>query len=185
MDSIDWDRLSTLDRAAIWAPQPGPQLEAVLSNADQLLFGGAAGGGKTSLGIGLALTAYKRTLFVRREGLQLGPVVDEIAAIVGSRDGYNGADHVWRMAGGRQIQFGGCPTSAMKSGFRGTPGTCSFWTRPRTSSSSKPGFFSGGLRSTEPAQRCRTLICSNPPTSAEGEWLVRWFRPWPEASPPR
>ena len=27
-------------------------------------------------------------------------------------------------------------------------------------------------------QVCRTLLCSNPPTTAEGEWIIRWFAPW-------
>ncbi|MFC6659351.1 hypothetical protein [Deinococcus multiflagellatus] len=34
------------DPNCIWAPQPGPQLEAYFSPADILFYGGAAGGGK-------------------------------------------------------------------------------------------------------------------------------------------
>jgi hypothetical protein len=33
-------------------------------------------------------------------------------------------------------------------------------------------------RSIDPKQRCRVILASNPPRSAEGEWLVRWFEPW-------
>lgn len=55
--TISRERLSALDRALLWAPQPGPQLQAFTSKADQLLYGGAAGGGKSDLAIGLALTA--------------------------------------------------------------------------------------------------------------------------------
>src|SRR5262249_7268312 len=43
---------------------------------------------------------------------------------------------------------------------------------------SQARFLLAWVRSTDPAQRCRTLLCSNPPTSAEGEWLTRWFAPW-------
>ncbi len=176
--SVDRDRLSALDRAVIWAPQPGPQLEAFLSKADQVLFGGAAGGGKTSLGIGLALTAHKRTLFIRREGLQLSPVVDEIAAIVGTRDGYNGADHVWRLAGGRQIQFGGVQDPGDETRFQGNPRDLLVLDEAAYLLESQARFLLAWVRSTDQGQRCRTLLCSNPPTSAEGEWLVRWFAPW-------
>lgn len=34
-----------LDDNAIWRPQSGPQTEAYLSTADELFYGGSAGGG--------------------------------------------------------------------------------------------------------------------------------------------
>ena len=34
------------------------------------------------------------------------------------------------------------------------------------------------LRSTDKKQRCRVVLASNPPRSAEGEWIIRWFGPW-------
>ena len=36
-----------------WVPNPGPQTEAFVCQADELFYGGEAGGGKTDLGIGL------------------------------------------------------------------------------------------------------------------------------------
>ena len=49
-----------------WVPNPGPQTQAFLCEADELFYGGEASGGKTDLGIGLALTAHKRSLLLRR-----------------------------------------------------------------------------------------------------------------------
>ena len=49
-----------------WVPNPGPQAQAFLCEADELFYGGEAGGGKTDLGIGLALSAHKRSLLLRR-----------------------------------------------------------------------------------------------------------------------
>ena len=178
------EQLSALDRTAIWAPQPGPQLDAFLSSADQLLYGGAAGGGKTALGIGLAVTSHRRTLFVRREATQLLPVVDEIATILGTRDGYNGAERVWRLPGGRQIQFGGVPNLGDESKFQGNARDLLVLDESANLLEEQARFLLGWLRSTDPKQRCRALLCSNPPTSAEGEWLVRWFAPWLDPSFP-
>jgi hypothetical protein len=45
-----------------WVPNPDPQFEAYRCEADELFYGGQAGGGKTDLGLGLALTAHKRSL---------------------------------------------------------------------------------------------------------------------------
>jgi hypothetical protein len=47
-----------------WVPNPGPQTQAFLCEADELFYGGEAGAGKTDLGIGLALTEHKRSLLL-------------------------------------------------------------------------------------------------------------------------
>ena len=44
-----------------WVPNPGPQTDAYFSPADELFYGGQSGGGKTDLGLGLALTAHRRS----------------------------------------------------------------------------------------------------------------------------
>src|SRR5437764_7175050 len=64
-EAIDLALKSTATMA--WVPNPGPQAQAFLCEADELFYGGEAGGGKTDLGIGLALTAHKRSLLLRRQ----------------------------------------------------------------------------------------------------------------------
>jgi hypothetical protein len=60
----------TLARKSIsanaWVPNVGPQTEAYYSEADEIFYGGEAGGGKTDLGVGLALTEHQRSLILRR-----------------------------------------------------------------------------------------------------------------------
>lgn len=51
------DSMLTSD-APLWVPQPGPQTMAYYSQADIIFYGGAAGGGKTALLMGLSLTAH-------------------------------------------------------------------------------------------------------------------------------
>jgi hypothetical protein len=43
----------------------------------------------------------------------------------------------------------------------------------------------GWNRSEDPNQRCRTLITFNPPTTAEGRWVIRFFAPWLDRTHPR
>lgn len=175
---IERARLSVIDRQVAWAPQPGPQLEAFVCKADQLLYGGAAGGGKTALGIGLALTKHRRTLFVRREATQLQPVVDELMGLLRSRSGFNGQERIWRLPGGRQIQFGGVPYPGDETKFQGNPRDLLVVDEAANLLELQVRFLLGWLRSVDRRQRVRALLCSNPPTSAEGEWLIRWFAPW-------
>src|SRR3954454_1074825 len=62
-EAIDLAVKSTATMA--WVPNPGPQTQAFVCKADELFYGGEAGGGKTDLGIGLALTEHKRSLLLR------------------------------------------------------------------------------------------------------------------------
>jgi hypothetical protein len=57
----------------LWNPLPGPQTIAYQTLADVTGYGGAAGGGKTDLALGLAITAHQKSLILRREAVHLGP----------------------------------------------------------------------------------------------------------------
>ncbi len=95
-------------KVAPWRPLPGPQTEAFTSPADVIGFGGAAGGGKTDLAIGLALTRHRKSAIFRRDATQMTGIIERMAELCGGRAGYSGAERVWRTFG-RRIEFGSCP----------------------------------------------------------------------------
>lgn len=165
-----------------WFPQPGPQTDAYDSPADLLLYGGAAGGGKTSLAIGLALCEHRETLFIRREATQLGAVIDEVAAFNKTRDGLNGTDKIFRLRPWdgvqRKIIFGSIPNAGDETKHQGRPRDLLVVDEAANNLENQVHFLRGWVRSTVPGQRCRTLLCSNPPTSSDGAWLIQWFAPW-------
>jgi hypothetical protein len=182
---ITRERLAELNRSLLWVPQPGPQMQAYLSQADQLLYGGAAGGGKTDLGVGLAITAHRRTLYVRREATQLVPVVARVRQILGTREGYNGSEKVWQLPGGRQMRFGGMPNLGDEEKFQGDPRDLLVVDEAAHFLELQVRFLMGWVRTEVAGQRTRTLLNSNPPTNAEGEWLIRWFAPWLDPKHPK
>src|SRR4051812_20492140 len=61
-EAIDLAVKSTATMA--WVPNPGPQTQAFVCEADELFYGGEAGR-KKDLGVGLALTEHKRSLLLR------------------------------------------------------------------------------------------------------------------------
>src|SRR5690348_10084958 len=79
-----------------WVPNPGPQTDAYFCEADELLYGGAAGGGKSQLLLGLALQEHQRSLILRRQNNEVDDLAERAIEIVGHKDGYNGQYHRWR-----------------------------------------------------------------------------------------
>lgn len=166
-----------------WLPQMGPQFEALESPADIVFYGGQAGGGKTDLLLGLALTQHKRSAIFRREGTQLIGLEERLEEIIGTRNGYNGTDHILRW-NGRVLEFGAVkePKDWKKyqgraHDLKGFDEICHFTEMQFRS-------LIGWLRSKDPAQRCRVVAAGNPPTDADGEWVIRFWAPWLDPTHP-
>ena len=102
-----------LKRRHPWNPLQGPQTIAYESKADIVGYGGAAGGGKTDLACGKALTRHKKAMILRRVGTELTGVIDRLEELIGSKDGYNGQSNIWRRPG-LQIEFGAVPNAFAK-----------------------------------------------------------------------
>lgn len=162
----------------LWLPQPGPQADAFHSEADIVGYGGAAGGGKTDLGCGLALTQHHRSIIFRREATQLVGVIDRLTELLGgSKAGYNGQDKVWRL-NGRQIEFGSCPNLGDEAKYQGRPHDLLVFDEATNFLEIQVRFLLGWMRTVKKGQRCRALLAFNPPTTADGRWVISFFGPW-------
>lgn len=165
----------------VWRPQPGPQTMAYYSDADVIGFGGAAGGGKSDLAIGKALTQHKRIGMFRRVGTELTGLEDRVAEIIGdeSRKGYNGQKKIWRnVVPGVQLEFGSVPNLGDEKGHQGRPKDLLVLDEASNFLEQQARFLMGWVRSVIKTQRCQTLMCFNPPTEPEGRWIVEFFAPW-------
>lgn len=167
-----------------WIPNPGPQTDAYDCLADQLLYGGEAGGGKTDLLLGLASQEHRRSLLLRRINKDVSWLVDRLAQIVETRQGYNGQDDRWTFTDGRVIDFSGCQHPGDEQRNKGRPKDFIGFDEASDFLEQQVEFILGWLRSTERGQRCRAVFATNPPTSVEGEWIVRWFAPWVDPQHP-
>ena len=159
-------------------PLKGPQTAAFESPADFLFYGGAAGGGKTDLAIGLALTRHRRSVIFRREYKQLHAITDRTAEVLGTRKGFNSQANIWNVADGRRLEFGACQHAGDEIAFQGRPHDLKAFDEVGHFLEAQFRFLCGWLRTTHPLQRCRVLCTGNPPTDAEGEWVVRFWGPW-------
>ena len=162
----------------VWRPLPGPQSVAHASTADVIGFGGAAGGGKTDLACGKAVCGdHEKIAIFRREGTELTAIVDRLEELFGSRDGYNGQERIWRMPT-RQVELCSVPNAGDERKYQGRPKDLLVLDEASNFLESQVRFLMGWVRSTTPGQRSQTLMTFNPPTNAEGRWIVKFFAPW-------
>lgn len=153
-------------------------MEAYTSNADIIGFGGAAGGGKSFLAIGKALTQHRKTMILRREATQLTGIIDDMTTLLGGRDGYNGQERIWRFPDGKQVEFGSVPHADDVVRYQGRPHDFLVFDEAANFLEAQVRFLMGWLRTTTPGQKCQALLTFNPPTSAEGRWIIPFFGPW-------
>jgi hypothetical protein len=171
-------RLAQQKTPAIWNPLPGPQTTAFYSEADEVYYGGAAGGGKTDLELGLAATEHYRSIIFRREYKQLSAIIERSKELLNPIKTFNEQKLLWRLPGGRQIEFAAVQHEDDKLNFQGRPHDLYAFDELPQFTETQYRFIIGWARSTRPGQRVRILGAGNPPTSAEGEWVIMRWGAW-------
>jgi hypothetical protein len=165
-------------------PWPGPQTQAYLSMADELFYGGAAGGGKTSLLMGLAVQAHSKSIIFRREYSQIRGLEDEAAKLLNTRDGYNATEKVWRHSNGKVLEFGSVPHEWDREKYQGRAHSFIGFDEITHFTPSIYRYLIGWNRSDVKGERCRIVVTGNPPTTAEGRWVVDYWAPWLDPNHP-
>jgi len=162
----------------LWEPQPGPQRAAYYSDADIVFYGGAAGGGKTEILLGLAITAQEHSIIFRREAVQLIGIEERTAQILGSRNGYNSQTGVWRLPEGRVLELGSVKEPGDWVKYQGRPHDAKLFDEICHFTEMQFRTLIGWLRTDNPNVRQRVVAAGNPPTTAEGEWVKRFWAAW-------
>ena len=172
------DALLHRELRAKWLPDPRnePQLQAYYSEADLLLYGGGAGGGKTDLLCGIAINNHQNSVIFRKQSTDLRGLEDRILSLAG-RDGWNGTLKTLRF-GDKLLELGHLEKPGAEESWRGRAHDFVGFDEGAQLSKQKVRFVLGWMRSVDPKQRRRSIIASNPPTGGEGEWLIEWFAPW-------
>jgi len=169
---------------ALWTPQDGPQAAAYASVADVIGYGGAAGGGKSSLLVGMAGTLHRRSIIFRRVFPSLRGMIEYSREVFNAddrahlKDSFNEQLHVWRLSDNRMVEFGAVQHEQDRKKYQGQPHDFIGIDEATEFPEAVVRFLMGWNRSTVPGQRCRTVLTFNPPLDESGSWVIPFFAPW-------
>jgi Terminase-like family. len=89
------------------------------SEAREVWYGGAAGGGKTSLALGLALTRHQKSIIFRRSYDQLKAIITELERLSGQQ--FNQNQKKLNTRDGRLVELGSMQHEKDKEKYQGRP----------------------------------------------------------------
>ncbi len=172
---------SALASTMVFYPNPGPQTLAMDSEADVIGYGGAAGGGKSYLITGLAATRHQRSAIIRPQKNQTNKFVEELAKMLGGRDGYSSQTSSFKFnaeGGERLVRFFGLDNPGDEEKQQGEDFDGKFYDEVTQMREEDVRYTLTWNRTDDPNQRVRAVLAFNPPKTAEGRWVIRYFAPW-------
>jgi hypothetical protein len=175
---LDDEEINDVQSGPLWQPHPSnrPQCQAYDSSADITGYGGAAHGGKSDLLLGLAVMKHRVSKIFRREHSQLQDLIDRAREIIPGD--YMNLNGVCRMPDGRRITLLGVKNDKDVVKHKGRPADLFGFDEATEFTEAQIRFLLGWNRTVVPGQRCRAVLCFNPPTTPEGRWILDFFAPW-------
>jgi len=166
------------DGEALWLPQSVPQWLAFLSRADELFYGGAAGGGKTDLVIGMSVECHQHSAIFRRVYPNLQEIMRRSREIIWNSAQENKAEKRWTFPDGKTIEFGAVQFEDDKTNWQGRPHDLKAFDELPEFSKSQYEFICGWNRTIDTGQRVRIIATGNPPIDEAGNWIIERWGAW-------
>ncbi len=165
----------------LWQPHSEniPQQMAYESEADVLGYGGAAGGGKSDLLLGLAFTRQTKSRIFRRLYTDLDDLVQRGDDIQDGHCSFTwGVKKRWETPDNRVVQVAAVQHDKDLKKYKGRPADFIGIDEAVDFPEYYFRFVTGWLRSAKENQRTRIVLTFNPPTDPSGEWIIQYFSPW-------
>lgn len=179
-ERAELDRLLKVKKKGTLLPS---QKLARESEADELLFGGKAGGGKSFLLLFVALYDQSNTIVLRKNFPDLErSLILKSKEMYGDIRNYNESKHRWKIRD-KYIQFGYLDKANDIYKYQGAEFDAIFWDELTQFKENEYLYLISRLRSPKKGQRKRIIATSNP--GGEGnEWVMRRWAAWLDETHP-
>jgi hypothetical protein len=134
--------------------------------------------------LGLARYHHHRSIIFRRVSTSLPAIIDRSRAIynpeglAAPKDSFNEGRLRWKFEDGRQVRFGSIQFEKDVTDYHGQPHDLYAFDEITEFSERQFRYVTGWNRTVVKGQRCRIVGTGNPPTTAEGEWVMDFWGPW-------
>jgi len=163
------------ERTYCWEPQPGPQTEALATEAYEILYGGQAGGGKTDLALGAFTRGHRLGVLFRRTYPMLDrgiiPRSREVFTPVAS---FNSQRHCWEFANGALLFFSHLQHAADVLAHLGPQYDYVAFDELTQFTRYQYVYLFSRLRTAKPGVRVRMLATTNPGGEGNDFVMERW-----------
>ena len=162
-----------------WKPLAGkPQERAYHSTADVIGYGGAAGGGKSELGLGMAFTRHWNSAIYRLNNKDLSAIIERGNAICdGVVEFVRGDKRRWTLANGRLVHCFAAENIRDLKKYRGQARDFIVFDEVSEMPEELVMALMGWLRTTREGHQPQVLMTFNPPNES-GYWLLDYFGAW-------
>lgn len=171
-------RENSQELEASWRPNAGPQTNAVESEADEIAYGGKAGGGKTDFLIGHAIKYHHRSIIFRRTFDEFDGIHSRITDILGSLGRWASSGRAWRLPMGKRIRYGACQYERDRTKYQGQADDFKAFDELTNWPEGLFLYLCGWNRAMRLGQKCQVGVTFNPPSNAEGAWVLDRYAAW-------
>ena len=133
--------------------------------------------------IGLACTQHRTSVLFRRQDPQLAGLQERAEHIIGDHGKFNMRLNRWRLKDGRIVRFGSMDKEEHWKKWQGRPHDFYGFDEITPFTETQFRNVTGWTRLANGAgagstQRTRVICAGNPPTDAEGLWVIDFWGPW-------